>query len=87
MCLDLLIRPKIETPRNISCRKISTMVNSILQKRNEVDKLNRLYTLLIGLLVIIKKNSTVKHRRIRKTFYLSEEQMNKSVKFCQDMIW
>ena len=73
MCLDLLIRPKIETPRNISCRKISTMVNSILQKRNEVDKLNRNILIYYKTINNYLKEYYNKERKKRKTFYLSDQ--------------
>ena len=77
---------KNKTTSTMSCRKISTMINSVLQKRNEVDKKNRTISISYRTISNYLKEYYGKPRKIRKAFYLSEEQMKKRVKFCEDMI-
>ena len=70
----------------MSSRKISSMINSVLQKRNEVDYLNRPLSITYRTISNYLRDYYGKPKKIRKAFFLSEEQMKKRIEFCQDMI-
>lgn len=65
----------------MSCRKIGTMINSVLQKRNEVDLRNRPISNSYRTINNYLKEYYGKPRKIRKAFYLSEDQMKKRIEF------
>ena len=77
---------KNKTTSTMSCRKISVMINSILNKRNEVDKRNRPLSISYRTINNYLKEYYGKPKKIRKAFYLSEEQKDKRVKFCRDIL-
>ena len=75
-----------KTTSSMSSRKISSMINSVLQKRNEVDYLNRPLSITYRTISNYLRDYYGKPKKIRKAFFLSEEQMKKRIEFCQDMI-
>lgn len=62
------------------------MVNSVLQKRNEVDSRNRPISISYKTINNYLKEYYGKPRKIRKTFYLTEDQMKKIKEFCQTIL-
>ena len=84
--LELLNGQKNKTTSSMSCRKIGTMINSVLQKRNEVDSRNRPISISYKTINNYLKEYYGKPRKIRKAFYLSEDQMKKRIEFCQTIL-
>ena len=70
----------------MSWRKISLMINSVLSKRKEVNKRNKPITISYRTINNYLKEYYGKPRKIRKAFYLSEEQMKKRVQFCEEIL-
>ena len=66
-----------------SSRKIATMINSILAKRKEFDSKGRQITIHYTTVNNYLREYYGKPRKIRKTFFLSNEQMQKRKEFCQ----
>ena len=62
------------------------MINSVLQKRNEVDSRNRPISISYKTINNYLKEYYGKPRKIRKAFYLSEDQMKKRIEFCQTIL-
>ena len=88
---DVYLTRVIKWARNkttslMSCRKISSMINSVLNKRNEVDKRNKPLTISYRTINNYLRQYYGKHRKIRKAFFLSEEKMDNRVKFCQEIL-
>ena len=77
---------KNKTTSTMSCRIISAKINSILDKRNEVDKRNRPLSISYRTINNYLKEYYGRPKKIRKAFYLSEEQKDKRVKFCRDIL-
>ena len=75
-----------KTTSSMSCRKISSMINSILDKRKEVDQRNRPISISYRTINNYLSEYYGKPKKIRKAFYLSEEQMKKRVQFCQNLL-
>ena len=69
-----------------SSRIISGMINSILEKRNEKDKNGKQMTIHHTTINRYLKEYFGKPRKIRKVFYLSEEQKKKRVDFCKKIL-
>ena len=66
-----------------SSRKIANMINSVLNKLNEVDRKGRPVTVHYTTVNNYLKEYYGKPRRIRKVFFLSKEQKGDRKKFCQ----
>ena len=74
---------KDKTTSQRSSRTIARMINSTLEKRNEVDKKGRQISVHYTTVNNYLKEYYGKPRKIRKVFFLSKEQMEKRKKFCQ----
>ena len=72
-----------KTTSQRSSRKIATMINSILAKRKEFDSKGRQITIHYTTVNNYLREYYGKPRKIRKTFFLSNKQMQKSKEFCQ----
>ena len=72
-----------KTTSQRSSRKIATMINSILAKRKEFDSKGRQITIHYTTVNNYLREYYGKPRKIRKTFFLSNEQMQKRKEFCQ----
>ena len=59
------------------------MINSVLSKRNEVDDEGKPITISYRTINNYLKDYYGKPKKIRKAFYLSEDQMKKRVQFCE----
>ena len=77
---------KNKTTSAMSCRKISFMINSVLSKRNEVDDEGKPITISYRTINNYLKDYYGKPKKIRKAFYLSEDQMKKRVQFCEEIL-
>ena len=65
-----------------SSRKISYMINSILEKRGEVDKNGKRVSVHFTTVNNYLKEYFGKPREIRKVFYFSDEQKKKDMTFA-----
>ena len=74
---------KDKTTSQKSYRTIARMINSALEKRNEVDKKGRQISVHYTTVNNYLKEYYGKPRKIRKVFFLSKEHMEKRKKFCQ----
>ena len=70
----------------MSCRKISLMINSAPRKRNEVDDGGKLITISYGTISNYLNDYYGKPKKIRKAFYLSDDQMKKRAQFCKEIL-
>ena len=70
----------------MSCRKISRMINSVLEKRNEIDGQGKQVTITYKTVNNILKKHYGKPKRIRKVFYLSEKDKEKRYNFCKRIL-
>ena len=77
---------KNKTTSAMSCRKISFMINSVLSKRNEVDDEGKPITISYRTINNYLKDYYGKPKKIRKAFYLWEDQMKKRVQFCEEIL-
>ena len=75
-----------KTTSTRSSRIISGMINSILEKRNVKDKKGKQMTIHYTTINRYLKEYYGKPRKIRKVFYLSEEQKKKRVDFCKKIL-
>ena len=72
-----------KTTSQRSSRKIAAMINSILVKRKEFDSKGHQITIHYTTVNNYLREYYGKPRKIRKTFFLSNEQMQKRKEFCQ----
>ena len=71
---------------SMSSRKIATKINSVLSKRNEVDKNGKPITVHFTTVNNYLKQYFGKPRKIRKVFFMSEENKKKRVEFCTKIL-
>ena len=75
-----------KTTSEMSGGRIANKINEKLEKNNILDKNGKQITITKrGVNKILKKKYN-KTRRIKKVFYLTEEQKTKRVKFCQEIL-
>ena len=75
-----------KTTSSMSSRKIASKINSILRKRNEVDKRGKPITVHYTTVNNYLKKYFGKPRRIRKVFFMSNENRKKRVEFCRRIL-
>ena len=66
-----------------SSRKIANMINDLLLKRNELDQKGRQLSVHYTTVNNYLKEYYGKPRKIRRTFFLSKDQMDQRKKFCR----
>ena len=68
---------------SMSCRTMAQKINSVLEKRNEVDKKGNIISVTYKIINNILKIYYGKHKKIRKVFFLSQKDMEKRFQFCK----
>ena len=76
-----------KTTSTMSSRKICTMINSVLNKRNEVDYKKRPISISYRTISNYLKEHYGRPKKIRRAFYLTEDQMKKRVEFCENILY
>ena len=71
---------------SMSSRKIASKINSILKKRKEVDRKGKPITVHFTTVNNYLKQYFGKPRKIRKVFFMSEENKKKRVEFCKRIL-
>jgi len=74
---------KNETTSNMSSRKIASIINSELEQKNILDCHNKPLEIHHSTVCAYLKDYYGKPKKIRKAFFLNQEQMKKRVDFCQ----
>ena len=67
----------------MSSIKISTILNSVFKKRKKLSPDSKSLSIHFNTVCNYLREFYGKPRKIRKTFYLSKEQMSKRVNFCK----
>ena len=82
--LNRIIRWVKNKPTSSMCfRTIAQKINSVLEKRNEVDKKGNIISVTYKTVNNILKKYFGKPKKIRKVFFLSQKDMEKRFQFCK----
>ena len=75
-----------KTTSAMSSRKIAAIINQELEKENVLDKNNKPLTIHHGTVCAYLREYYGKPKKIRKTFFLNPEQMQRRVEYCNMII-
>ena len=75
-----------KTTSAMSSRKIANKINSVLRSRNELNKKGKPLSINFTTVNNYLREYFGKPRKIRKVFYLSDENKRKRVEFCKKIL-
>ena len=69
----------------MSCRKISRMINNVLQRKGETDSKGKIMSITYKTVSNILK-SIMEYKNIRKVFYMPKKDKEKGYQFCKTIL-